>query len=50
MAAKKKATEHAQEKEVQITLVKMINADGLTAEVHPAEVENYRAGGFEMVS
>ena len=32
-----------------ITLVKMKTNDGVTADVHPLEVENYIAGGFERV-
>lgn len=31
-------------------LVKMAReSDGLTADVHPAEVENYKTGGFKLV-
>lgn len=34
-----------------VTLVHMIReSDGKTADVHPAEVENYRAGGFEPIA
>ena len=30
----------------KIALVKMINDDGKSAEVHPLEVENYESGGW----
>jgi hypothetical protein len=30
-------------------LVEMINADGKSVDVHPDEVENYAAGGYQVV-
>lgn len=35
-----------EEPKVETKLVRMVR-DGLTADVHPAEVENYAAGGWE---
>jgi hypothetical protein len=31
-----------------MSTVRMQRADGFTADVHPDEIDNYRAGGFEV--
>jgi len=46
MAFKKKPAEKIAKPKVAKT-VKMVRPDGKTADVHPAEVENYRSGGYE---
>lgn len=42
----KKVKNEERQKEVQ---VKMIREDGKTANVHPAEVENFKKGGYTEV-
>ena len=45
MATKK---QDAPKEKPQPTTVKMVK-DGKPADVHPAEVDNYKAGGYELV-
>ena len=46
MALKKKPAKKIAKPKVAKT-VKMVRPDGKTADVHSAEVENYRLGGYE---
>ena len=34
------------EAEAEVKLVKMVHDDGTFADVHPAEVENFKSGGY----
>lgn len=46
---KKSDKPKAEKKPKTVKLVPMVRDDGKTADVHPSEVDNYKAGGYKEV-
>lgn len=43
------AKEKPAKQDQEIVLVKMVNPEGKEADVHPDEVENYKAADFKVI-